>query len=449
MGKREKELELTQQLHATQLETRDREIEKLTQENLRLSQRVEAMERQEASVLQAIMEARETAAKTVGDARKRAQEIYADAVDVTTSAREISANARSIISQAEEKAAEIMQEAHNASAHTVAKGNERAAYIQSEAKSMLEDYQSLVGNARSRLHAMMRSNLENIRDFASKLAVLYANGIPEDLEPLLADSVREVELHLQQMGAPPPEPSQPAIGYTDAQKLVKAIHRMQGRDIPDIPDIDTGFAPPPPSPYKAYRPPQREERDEKEEADADEERVWTVDEVIAARKAGFAQTSHGPKAPDRLLDFETDESLAEPHIRFEQRAGDYSNASPANPGAPGRSGPQAHAAPPVDYFDGLNLRNTGHSDIKAAEYESPVLEPKKDDAFDVILMNQASKLENAPKESAFEGLNLRQGGHSDLDIDTGLFEGFGFETQDPPLKRTKERDGLPDDFSIR
>ncbi len=267
MGRREKERELMVQLHEEQLASRDQELARLKQENERLAkeaetlrERVGAFEKQEAVVLDAIIQARKTASETVAAAQEKAQEIFDSAVDVTAQAREISENARSIIIQAEEKAAEIAANAQTEAASIIGKANERAAFILSEAREMSDDHQSLLDNVRSRMHTLLSVSIENIRDFAAKMAILYSDGMPADVEPLLQDSLRDIELHLKQIGAPPKADNAPALGYTDAHALVKALQRLQsmaGADSAAVPETAAGG----------------------------EERVWTVDEVMAAEKA--------------------------------------------------------------------------------------------------------------------------------------------------------------------
>ncbi len=261
MGRREKERELMEQLHEQKLAARDQELALLKHDNERLKQeieklfkRVESYEKQEAAVLDAIIQARKTASETVSAAQEKAQEIYDSAVEVTAQAREISENARSIIIQAEEQAAEIAANAQTEAAAAIGKANERAAFILSEARGMSDDHQSLISNARERIHTLLSVSIENIRDFAAKMAILYSGGILENIEPLLQDSIRDIELHLKQIGAPPKEGNAPTLGYTDAHELIKALQRLQG-----------------PATSASSEAP----------ASGGEERVWTVDEVMA------------------------------------------------------------------------------------------------------------------------------------------------------------------------
>ncbi len=287
MGKREREREQLEQLHAQQIAARDNELaqaklenERLIKESEMLAQRVKALEDKESAVLDAIIQARKTAAETVAEAQRKAKEIIGDASEVTAQAREISENARSIIKQAQDQAAQITADADREAASALAKANERAAYILAEARGMSDDHQSLLDNMRERMHTLLSVSIDNIRDFAAKMAALYEE-VPADLEPLLKDSIRDIELHLRQIGAPPREDGAPSLGYTDAQQLVHALQRLHTR-----------------SAGKAEAAPRAEER------------VWTVDEVM--QKSGEQQADGFERLSDTLERVDGERAVPQP-----------------------------------------------------------------------------------------------------------------------------------------
>ena len=99
--------------------------------------------------------------------------------------------------------------------------------------------------------------------------------------------------------------------YETPQELMHGIYQLQGRDIPAAAEAERDAEPVEPAfPEEPAPAPVQEEKPEQKAADEPEERIWTVEEVMA-KSGAFSSKGKNEEVDDVDLDSLLDEIIRE------------------------------------------------------------------------------------------------------------------------------------------
>lgn len=275
MGRKARELEEL-------LAQREQEIAVLSRRVEELSQKVNEYRGREASIAQVMTRAQQAAEKINDEAEARRDDILAQTEIEVEEANE---QARATIQHANDTADSILRDAK-------AKANE----ILRQAEDVLADSCSAARNFNAELRKAAQDASQQAERYAQYSTRLTLEeeitvGQPADANapqndsyeaPAAAedDDTPNLEDLLRELGNDLSDNNEDdAVGYNDPSTLMKSIYTMENRDIPE------------PVATQDHANDNMDENMVYEDAQADEERVWTVDEVIS-------EDMHRPQSPE-------------------------------------------------------------------------------------------------------------------------------------------------------
>ena len=243
-------------LLAEQLEQRNAEVDFLNRQISELNTLLDEYRSKEQAIAMALTEAQTTAARLVRDARVQVKEIYDEADRMKVIAED---EAASIVETAAEKAARIVEDAEAEARRRVAEAAEKAAECERASASFRQELERAAEEARVQ---------------AERFQMYLSGRVPEAEESAMEG--RGLSALIQDPPADLPEE------YENPGDLMHSIYKLQNRDIP----VDAA---------------------EEETPEYDEERIWTVDEIMAAPCEGGEE----PALADADLDSIIDDVLGE------------------------------------------------------------------------------------------------------------------------------------------
>lgn len=215
-----------------QLEQRGAEIDSLNRRILELNALLDDYRGKEQAIAMALTEAQTTAARLVREARMQVSEIYDEADRKKAAAEE---EATDITEAALEKAAKIVEDAEAEARRRVAEAAEKAAECERASWSFRQELERAAEEARVQ---------------AERFQMYLSGRVPEAEETAMEG--RGLSALIKEPPADLPEE------YENPGELMHSIYKLQNRDIP-VEDAREAF---------------------------DEERVWTVDEIVDGRREG-------------------------------------------------------------------------------------------------------------------------------------------------------------------
>lgn len=240
-------------LLAEQLEQRNAEVDFLNRQISELNALLDEYRGKEQAIAMALTEAQTTAARLVRDARVQVKEIYDEADRLKVIAQD---EAASITDAANERAAKIVEDAEAEARRRVAEAAEKATECERASASFRQELERAAEEARVQ---------------AERFQMYLSGRVPEAEETAMEG--RGLSALIQD----PPEdlPEE----YENPGDLMRSIYKLQNREIPV------------------------EETAEEEEAPTfDEERVWTVDEIVAEQGKGGEEAVLTDADLDSIID---------------------------------------------------------------------------------------------------------------------------------------------------
>lgn len=236
-----------------------------------LTKQLEAYRAQERAIVQALTDAQTSASKRVAEGEAQAKRVMDEANAYKAQAQE---QADALVQEATAKAASIVEAAQAESSRRLA-----------QTEASVEDFQA-------RLNALNASLLD-----AARQAQAQAEGFARAMESL-ADNTPEIleegrglsALIKTQAGTLPDS-------YETPQALMHGIYQLQGRDIPVKVEEDEKPTEP------AFPEEKGQPEQEKPTEDEAEERIWTVEEVMA--KSGVFSPAKGKNEESEDVDLDS------------------------------------------------------------------------------------------------------------------------------------------------
>lgn len=260
--------ELEQQVNDLQAQVQD------------LTKQLEGYRAQERAIVQALTDAQASAAKRVAEGEAQAKKIMDEA---NAYQAESQAQAEAVVQEATAKAAGIVEAA------------------QSESSRRLTQTEASVQDFKARLNALNSSLMDTARN-AKAQAENFARSMEalSDETPEILEEGRGLSALIQTQTGKLPD------SYETPQQLIHGIYQLQGREIPvaaeDEPEADA-------EPIEPAFP--EEPAQEKQAEDEPEERIWTVEEVMAKSGGYSPAKGKSEEAEDIDLDSLLDEIIRE------------------------------------------------------------------------------------------------------------------------------------------
>jgi len=234
MNKRVRELELELSEARSQIDERDEQIAQLKKD-------LTAYQNREQAIVMALTEAQSTAARRIELAKEEAAAILKAAEEQKQTLEE---QTDGILAKANEEAAAIREQ-------SIADAQTRLR----QTEASVAEYElrlSLLNDQLKKTAAQAQAQAEQFAAFLNGTVIDTPDAVDEvrDLHKLVAEEIADL-------------PEQ----YDSPSELMHSIYQIQGRQLPDE---ETAFIPPLPA-----------QEAPAQEASGDEERVWTVDEVIS------------------------------------------------------------------------------------------------------------------------------------------------------------------------
>ena len=217
-------------LLAEQLEQRNAEVDFLNRQISELNALLDEYRGKEQAIAMALTEAQTTAARLVRDARVQVKEIYDEADRMKVIAQD---EAASITDAARENAAKIVENAEAEARRRITEAAEKASECERASASFRQELERAAEEARVQ---------------AERFQMYLSGRVPEAEESAMEG--RGLSALIQD----PPEdlPEE----YENPGDLMRSIYKLQNREIPVEEEVE-------------------------ELPEFDEERVWTVDEIVA------------------------------------------------------------------------------------------------------------------------------------------------------------------------
>jgi len=243
-------------LLAEQLEQRNAEVDFLNRQISELNALLDEYRGKEHAIAMALTEAQTTAARLVRDVRVQVKEIYDEADRLKVVAED---EAASITEAAAEKAAKIVEDAEAEARRRIAEAADKASECERASASFRQELERAAEEARVQ---------------AERFQMYLSGRVPEAEESAIEG--RGLSALIQDPPADLPEE------YENPGDLMRSIYKLQNREIP-VEDAA------------------------EELPEFDEERVWTVDEIVAEQQ----EASEEPVLADADLDSIIDDVLGE------------------------------------------------------------------------------------------------------------------------------------------
>ncbi|MBR0026885.1 MAG: hypothetical protein IJP37_06985 [Clostridia bacterium] len=237
-------------LLAEQLEQRNAEVDFLNRQISELNALLDEYRGKEQAIAMALTEAQTTAARLVRDARVQVQEIYDEADRLKVVAED---EAASITEAAAEKAAKIVEDAEAEARRRVAEAAEKASECERASASFRQELERAAEEARVQ---------------AERFQMYLSGRVPEAEETAMEG--RGLSALIQDPPADMPEE------YENPSALMHSIYKLQNREIPV--------------------------EEAEEAAEYVEERVWTVDEIVAEQGEGGEEAVLADADLDSIID---------------------------------------------------------------------------------------------------------------------------------------------------
>lgn len=251
MSKKIRELEAN-------LGQKDREIEILTRRIQELSNAVNASKEKESAIVGALMEAKATAERIVSNANHQAENIVQEADALRKSADELADNT---ISSAREQAEKIVEQSQGQAAVIIEKAHAEAKRRLEQAEYSASEYTAALDRLNTKLSQTAGAAKKYAEEFANMVSQLAHEGDKE-----LAQECKGLTGLLENNGGTEGLPEQ----YQNPADLMRSIYVLQGRETPrPQEEIKDGAAILPDAREKTSNSPE-------------EDKVWTVDEVVGA-----------------------------------------------------------------------------------------------------------------------------------------------------------------------
>ncbi|HWR24518.1 MAG TPA: hypothetical protein VN366_13655 [Feifaniaceae bacterium] len=246
-----------------------------------LNKQLEGYRAQESAIVRALTDAQTSAGKRVLEGEVQAKKIVDEANAQRARAE---AEADALIQEATEKAAEIVEAAQAESSRRLA-----------QAEASVQDFETRLNALNATLLDTARQAKEQAEAFARSMEALTGDT------PEILQEGRGLSALIQSQAGKLPD------SYGTPQELMHGIYRLQGRDIPAVPETEPDAEPTEPAFPGESVPAQEEQpvREEQTAAEEPEERVWTVEEVMAKSGAYPSMDKNGEDEDvdlDSLLD---------------------------------------------------------------------------------------------------------------------------------------------------
>ena len=249
-----------------------------------LTKQLDGYRAQERAIVRALTDAQTSAGKRVLEGETQAKKLMDDANAYKAQAE---ADADALIQDAAKKAAEIVEAAQAESSRRLA-----------QTEASVQDFEARLNALNASLLNTARQAKEQTEEFARSIEALTGDT------PEILSEGRGLSALIQAQAGKLPD------SYETPQELMHGIYQLQGRDIPVAAEAGRDAEPVEPAfPEEPAPAPVQEEQPEKA-ADEPEERIWTVEEVMA--KSGvFSSKGKNEEAEDVDLDSLLDEIIRE------------------------------------------------------------------------------------------------------------------------------------------
>lgn len=263
------------------------QVEQLNAQVQALNKQVETYHAQEQAIVQALTQAQSSASLRVAEAEAQAQKIIQDA---EAKKNLLASEADQMVQDATARAASIVEAAQAESARRLA-----------QTEASVQDFEVRLRALNTSLNDAARQARIQAETFAKSLDTLK-----DETPEILAEGKGLCALINTQTGKLPEE-------YKNPQELMHGIYQLQGREIPAETVISAKEPAPEPQASEPQKPepepPAPQQPDPVDEDD--EERVWTVDEVIGKGAADYPQSVADLSDEDVDLDSLLDEIIKE------------------------------------------------------------------------------------------------------------------------------------------
>lgn len=240
-----------------------------------LTKQLDGYRAQERAIVQALTDAQTSAGKRVAEGEAQAKRVVDEANAYKAQAE---AQADSLIQEATAKAAGIVEAAQAESSRRLA-----------QTEASVQDFQARLNALNSSLFDAARQAQAQAEGFARSMETL-ADNTPEILE-----EGRGLSALIKTQAGKLPD------SYETPQALMHGIYQLQGRDIPEKAEEEPQAKPEPTEPAFPEEPVQPVQ--EKPEEDEPEERIWTVEEVMA--KSGVFPSAKGKNEESEDVDLDS------------------------------------------------------------------------------------------------------------------------------------------------
>lgn len=251
-----------------------------------LTKQLDGYRIQERAIVQALTDAQASAAKRVSEGEAQAKRTTDEANAYKTQAQ---AQADALVQEATLKAAEIVEAA------------------QAESSSRLAQTEASVLDFESRLHALNAALLDTARQ-----AKAQADGFARTMEALTDNTPEILEEGRGLSALIKTHASELPEDYHTPQELMHGIYQLQGRDLPFVEETEQTKEVQAGHPIEIEEPVEIEVPIAESANDEPEERIWTVEEVMAKSKIpSFAPEAIADEDGDVDLDSLLDEIIRE------------------------------------------------------------------------------------------------------------------------------------------
>lgn len=252
----------------------EEQIEQLNEQVQSLNKQIDSYRAQEKAIVQALTQAQNSAAKHVEEAK-------ASAAQTVTEAQ---AQADSLLRNTEDQRDKIMRDAESALQDARARAAAIVEAAQAESARRLAQTEASVQDFEARLRALnavMRDTAADARERARQFATAI-EALDQDSPELLDESRGLSTLIGEREGKLPEE-------YDTPQELMHGIYQLQGRSLPSEAAEATEEETEEPAAMEPEKPSAADDAQTNEiskpvevpvASEPEEERVWTVDEVI-------------------------------------------------------------------------------------------------------------------------------------------------------------------------
>ncbi len=247
-----------------------------------LTKQLDGYRAQERAIVQALTDAQTSAGKRVLEGEAQAKKIVDEANAYKARAE---ADADALVQEATEKAANIVEAAQAESARRLR-----------QTEASVEDFEARLNALNASLLNTARQAKEQAESFARSMEALTGDT------PEILQEGRGLSALIQTQTGKLPD------SYQTPQELMHGIYQLQGRDIPAAAENEPKAEPT--EPAFPEEPTPVEEQPEEKAADESEERIWTVEEVMA-KSGAFSSKEKDEETEEVDLDSLLDEIIRE------------------------------------------------------------------------------------------------------------------------------------------